>query len=215
MMKIIKPILVIVVIAAIGFLLYKYFLSSKEVTSPLVSSNSGGVLPSDGGVSSADLNNEFLDLLLNMKNIDLDTSIFQEQAFQNLQDFSVTVTQEPSGRSNPFAPIGEEGTAVSQGFSVSTNSPSSVTASSATLSGTVGSGALADERHFEWGTSSVTPLANTTIGVSQNTATGSFSYVLTGLTPNTTYYARAVAKLGTATLYGAVISFKTQASGGN
>ena len=52
---------------------------------------------------------DFLSLLLNVKNIKLDDSIFSDPAFINLHDSSITLTPDAVvGRPNPFAQFGND-----------------------------------------------------------------------------------------------------------
>lgn len=52
---------------------------------------------------------DVLDLLRQLRLIELDGTIFEDPAFQSLEDFSQELIPEPVGRDNPFAPIGEGG----------------------------------------------------------------------------------------------------------
>jgi len=68
-----------------------------------------------GSLVSANENNvddvaerEILSLLLDLRAIDLDSSIFESEAFKSLKDFGVTLAKEPVSRVNPFAPIGND-----------------------------------------------------------------------------------------------------------
>lgn len=75
---------------------------------------------------------------------------------------------------------------------VKTLFPKDITATGATLNG---SGGIDGEKHwFEWGKtmemSNVTP---------QNVSSTTYSYKITGLTPNTTYYFRAITSVATST----------------
>lgn len=54
----------------------------------------------DGGV---------LSLLHQLRSIELDESLFEDPAFTSLQRFDVEIEQQPTGRQNPFAPIGVGG----------------------------------------------------------------------------------------------------------
>ncbi len=107
-MKIFKKIIIFVVVALVlvgGFL----FLSSNKKESSSVVSLTGS--ESAGGVVSQDENvgGEFLNLLLSVKNIKLDKSIFSEKAFVNLRDSSILLVPEGNeGRVNPFAPLGQD-----------------------------------------------------------------------------------------------------------
>jgi len=92
--------------------------------------------------------------------------------------------------------------------SVVTNDATEITASSATLNGeltalgsVIGAGVW-----FKWGTSSES-YTNRTITMPKS-VTGPFSREITDLTPNTTYYFRAVAA-GEGTAFGSERSFTT------
>lgn len=50
-------------------------------------------------------NVDFLSSLVNLKYIELDTSIFKDRTFASLFDLGVAIDPQPKGRDNPFAPI--------------------------------------------------------------------------------------------------------------
>lgn len=55
------------------------------------------------------LSKDFLTVLLSIKNINLDDSIFSNVAFVNLKDSTILLVPDGSeGRPNPFAPIGTD-----------------------------------------------------------------------------------------------------------
>ena len=89
----------------------------------------------------------------------------------------------------------------------STTNASSITATSATSGGVVGSdgGATVTARGVCWSTSSA-PTVSGTKTVDGN-GTGAFSSSITGLTGNTVYYARAYATNSVGTSYGPEVSF--------
>ncbi len=210
----IKVILITVVIIAIGAFGYWYATSGStpETTGVLQSSN-----PALGGVDSplaADdtaISDKFLALLLNMRTIKLDQSIFSDAAFTSLKDFSTTITPEANpGRANPFAPIGVDA-AGAQALVVTTGLTAAITKDTATFVGALPVGSVVTKRYFEYGTVNATPLANITAGVQGDVVTGAFTFNITGLTPNTTYYVRAAAVANGTTVYGQMQSFKTLA----
>src|SRR3989344_9052446 len=60
----------------------------------------------NGDSPQAKSGREILTLLLNLKSLKLDSSIFSDPAFQSLADFGQSIPVRPQGRVNPFAPIG-------------------------------------------------------------------------------------------------------------
>ena len=88
-----------VVIALVLFGAYFYFFSGSAAPdsgSLVVTGNSGQ-------------NDEILQLLLKLKSLPFDTSVFQTPTFLSLRDFGQTIPSQPKGRPNPFAPIGIDG----------------------------------------------------------------------------------------------------------
>ncbi len=187
---------------------------------------------------SSQIGREFLTTLLNLKSISLDESIFASAGFTSLQDFTNPVSQtDPQGRLNPFAPIGLDfgppvststttqtsvgngatATPPTQSSSPSTpdtsgsQSPSPVTGPataitqiSATLHGAFPE-VTSGTHLFEWGTT--TQLGTLT---SPSVSAGpTWSKIISGLTPNTSYSFRAVAKVGSLTFYGDTLTFTT------
>lgn len=51
---------------------------------------------------------DLLALLLSLKTIDIDTTLFSDDRFKSLTDFSVELIKQPVGRPNPFLPIGRQ-----------------------------------------------------------------------------------------------------------
>ena len=94
-------------------------------------------------------------------------------------------------------------------LTVTTSATTSITSSSATLNGSVTntSGENADQRGFDWGTSSGNYSGSWT--ESGSFGTESFSHGVTGLSPATTYYLRAKAHNSSGWGYGNEQSFTT------
>lgn len=84
----------VIIVLALGY----SFFAGEDIPDGLTSQSAGGIAPEEGG--------DLIALLAELKSIDLDTSILQNQTFLTLQDFSVSLSPEPVGRANPFAPLG-------------------------------------------------------------------------------------------------------------
>lgn len=113
----IRNIIIFVVIAAILVLIYIFFIKPSPNQGNLVSSPSTTTLPNVNGTpapasatNAAPLNTQdFLTLLLNVKNIKLDDAIFADPAFGSLHDSSIVLVPDATtGRPNPFAQFGND-----------------------------------------------------------------------------------------------------------
>jgi preprotein translocase subunit SecG len=108
----IKNIIIFIVIVAVLVLIYVFFIkpsSSSDQTNLISSSGTTTTATtSSGDVNGASsVAQDFLTTLLGVKNIQLNTDIFSNQAFTGLHDSSVTLTPDATtGRTNPFAPFG-------------------------------------------------------------------------------------------------------------
>lgn len=85
---------------------YATFFKKDATVSPNQVLVSGPSLGSDS--EQAQSGREILTLLLNLKSLTLDTSIFRERTFQTLVDFGQSIPDRPQGRDNPFLPIDED-----------------------------------------------------------------------------------------------------------
>lgn len=86
--------ILIVIIAAFAW----FGLSDQQPTTSLLSNESRS--------SNSAADQEILRVLLDMRSIRLDSSIFENPAFASLRDFGRDIVPEPVGRTNPFAPVG-------------------------------------------------------------------------------------------------------------
>jgi hypothetical protein len=107
-----KNIIIFVAIGAILVAVYIFFFKpSAEDEGALVvavqeTTVSTGVTNSD---TASLVGHDFLNLLLNVKTIHLDTTIFSDPAFTSLNDSSITLVPDGTeGRPNPFALFGND-----------------------------------------------------------------------------------------------------------
>ncbi len=106
----IKNIIILVGVALVLIFVYFYFFAGKK-DQPLIS-NSPSATTTGATTSNEDtsaISQELLSVLLNIKNIKIDNSIFSSKAFSSLRDSSVEIVPDgQEGRVNPFAPIGSD-----------------------------------------------------------------------------------------------------------
>lgn len=91
-----KNVITVVVLLAVGFFVYSSFFK-PDATSTLTAAD---VNPAQTAVEQ-----ELIALLLELRSIRLDLSLFDDPAFQSLSDFSQELVSEPVGRPNPFLPL--------------------------------------------------------------------------------------------------------------
>src|SRR5262245_54371453 len=114
--KLRNVILFILILLLCGGVYYWFFLrNSGEETGNIVSTSgevpgvAGGTTTSSNPTSTNVPTDEFLALLLNVRNIKLPDSILNDPAFGSLKDSSITLTQDGTeGRPNPFAQFGND-----------------------------------------------------------------------------------------------------------
>ena len=94
-----KTLLIILVIVIVAFIGYTIIFNPGEDAGVLTSKN---ITTRGGG------DNQLLLLLVNLRSITLDDSLFRDPAFRDLIDFGQQLTPEPTGRQNPFAPVGSD-----------------------------------------------------------------------------------------------------------
>lgn len=106
----IKNIIIFTVIVVLLTLAYIFFIKKSPEEQNLVSfSPTNTVLPDIGAGQDLLIAKDFLSVLLSVKSIKLDDTIFSDKAFINLRDSSILlVSPGNEGRLNPFAPIGYE-----------------------------------------------------------------------------------------------------------
>jgi len=116
----IKNIIIFGGIAVVLILVYVVLIKKAPEESNLVTSSGAASSNTDTSDQSSPISEEFLSVLLNIKNIKLDDAIFSDRAFINLKDSSILLTPSgDEGRLNPFAPIGFDASASSAATPIS------------------------------------------------------------------------------------------------
>ena len=110
----IRNIIIFVTIGAALVLVYIFFvkpsLNNNDTLVSVVPTNTNTTSDNTVGDVSKIVNQDYLSLLLSVKNIKLDDSIFSDKAFISLDGSNsvVLVPDGTEGRPNPFAPIGSD-----------------------------------------------------------------------------------------------------------
>ena len=204
--------LIVSFVAVLIFGVYSYFyrnLKSEAATSDnaLTSSlnTTGTPAVSTTGSSTFSEDSAFLVKLNSLKNIKIDVSIFESQAFKLLVSNNIKLDPVPYGRVNPFSPIDKPVVTNKIAYTLKTNPVSAVTNKSAVLNGSL-EGITSNNMYFEYGL--VEPLDKVTPKVTPSSI-GSFAVSISPLTSKTTYLYRAVANINGVLVYGDIISFNT------
>lgn len=108
-----KGIVLIITIFAAGALWYGMSQSSSEPSSAIVTGGAGETVDATGAIvagTAADPETQkILDILLALRSVKLDGTIFSNTAFMSLKDMTTKIIPEPAGRPDPFAPLGAGG----------------------------------------------------------------------------------------------------------
>jgi hypothetical protein len=210
MSKKLKSILIFAIILAVVFFAFNFISKKKPKTVPAQNSplaiDNGGILPSAINTNTT-ASDEFSVLLSSIKRINIDTSLFNNKAYQLLRDFPVSLGSEVVGRTNPFAPVGTDSDGAPFSLVIQTVQPGKLTATSAefgaqiTLPDTVPTSVV-----FEYGTTDSFGSATAPIVVTKSSTT---LFTITKLNPDTNYFVRAVAVRGSNSIVGNTLSFTT------
>ncbi len=96
-----KKIIIAAVVLAALFVAYSFFFKSEDT---------GSLIVTEDAISSKQFaaGKELISLLVDMKSLKLNSDIFENNIFMNLQDFGLSLPPEPQGRANPFLPSEEQ-----------------------------------------------------------------------------------------------------------
>jgi hypothetical protein len=94
-----KGIIMAVAVITIAVLAYTVFFRNS-------SENNLDIALGDIITPEVEINNDLIGLLLELRVLTLDQSLFDDERFKSLSDFSVTLQPQPIGRRNPFLPLG-------------------------------------------------------------------------------------------------------------
>ncbi len=97
-----KKIFIILIIIAVALLAFWYLGNNNQPSDSSLSTTVSAPQSTDAKY--------IYSLLQSMKQVKLDNSIFSNPVFTSLKDNTIMLSPQDSGRNNPFAPIGTEGT---------------------------------------------------------------------------------------------------------
>lgn len=213
MNKKIKTILIALIIL-VAIVAAMAFLGGRSAPTPTASGGLSSTVQSqsaapNGGVSST-TGNDFATLLSNARSISIDDSLFSNPAFLALRDHPINIGTDVVGRSNPFAPVGNDIDISLASPTVQTLQPGKVTSTAAELSAQISFATTVPVTAlFQYGITNQFGSVTTPQVLSSSTTVVS---ALTGLSPATTYYVQAVAVVGSTTVNGNVMTFTTAAA---
>jgi hypothetical protein len=148
----------------------------------------------------------FLATLVSLKTIKIDTILFSNKSFNALQNNTVKIEPVTPGRQNPFAPINSNNGNVVFVSNIVTDQPTQITNKTATLNGTVNITNGVTDTYFKYGTTENLDTITTKV---EQSLVGTFIKNVLGLTPKTTYFFKACAKVDNVELCGEIVSFTT------
>lgn len=148
----------------------------------------------------------FLNTLVSLKKIKIDTALFNNKSFNSLQNNTVKIETVVPGRSNPFAPINSNTNSNLSVPDVVTNQPTQISDKTATLNGTVNVTSGMNDTYFEYGDTENMGIVTTIIKPS---LVGTFIKNISGLNSNTIYFFKACSKVNNTKTCGEIVSFKT------
>jgi hypothetical protein len=131
-----KKIIIIVLAAVVLFIVYAVFIKKDPTTPALI--NTGEGLSADAQV----LGNQISQALLRIEQIKLDKGIFTNNIYRTLIDRSEPISEEPIGRANPFALIGDVSVSSNTRLSIPTATSTPRTSTSTNTTATSSSSIL-------------------------------------------------------------------------
>ncbi len=215
MSKKVKVFAIVVLILAFIIGAVSYFGDSSSSTTSVDNALNSSVSKAGGLTSDSTVSepvSEFATLLSTINGISIDTDLFNDPAYRALRDYPITLGSDIQGRPNPFAPVGNDSGLISGSVSVTqvqfeTIQPNKITSTTAEF----GAQALVSNTDqatvvFEYGLNDILGSATAPIPLSKN---GTALFRVSGLSPATTYYVRAVLAQGSNTTPGNIMTFVT------
>lgn len=98
--NIINIVILVLIVAVLG-IGYQFFFAGNSSSSASLQTTGALSSKSNSIADTAD----FLAIVAGLRSLKLDTSLFSNPAFKDLQDFGVTLSPQPVRNSNPFLPL--------------------------------------------------------------------------------------------------------------
>ncbi len=100
-----KTLIIVVVVVIIAFIAYSQLKPASPTTGQSSVVRQTGTTGSTGATDGP--SKGFATQLLAIQNIKFKTTLFSDQVYLSLDDFSRDLIPQPTGRPNPFAPLGQ------------------------------------------------------------------------------------------------------------
>jgi hypothetical protein len=197
--------------------IYLYFskdLNNKDIIPVAFGSSLESSLPVVENKTSTDKSKKitqdtaFLKTLTSLNKITIDTLLFDNPSFKALKNNAVKIEKVEAGRINPFAPILVTPITGDMRLSdITTNQPTEITDKTAVLNGTINTKTGVTDIYFEYGS---TEALGTKGAIVKQSLVGTFVENISKLSPKTTYFFKACAKINNVASCGDVVSFTTK-----
>jgi len=102
-----KKIIITVVVLGILFFAYNLFFGGQKEDKNVLISGSNGLGVTRNVAETQALGKQITQALVQIDSLNLDRSIFENSVFKTLMDRSESISPEPVGRKNPFAPLSD------------------------------------------------------------------------------------------------------------
>ena len=129
-----KKIILVIVVLGVLFVLYSIFIKPDPTSETLVAGRSGAGTPASQDAQV--IGTQISQALLKIEQIKLERAIFDNPIFSSLEDRSQQIVDEPIGRTNPFAPLGDTSVNVSSRTNLNMSASSTATSTRSTATTT-------------------------------------------------------------------------------
>lgn len=207
MSKKVKNFAIVIIVISLIIGIFTIVGNNETISSGTFTSNKGAGIPINQNEPVQ--NDEFGAILADIKDINIDTTLFEDPTFKALRDYPISLGSDVVGRDNPFAPVGTDADGATSEIDFQTVQPISITSKSAELVAQINiPGDDKISAYFEYGTTSS---FGTSVGPVVFSKNGTAIAPISNLAPSTKYFVRAILVNDTEIKNGNTMSFTTKA----